>query len=48
MNNKVKSEQILTVASAKRVAVFQVSMKVVEEEARGQPSNRDNKLLTSH
>ena len=33
MHEKVKSEQCFVVTSAKRVAVFQASLKLVREEA---------------
>ena len=46
-HNKVKSEQCFAVTSAKRVAVFQASLKVVIEEVGAQLSKRDNKHLTS-
>ena len=36
--NEVKSEQCFAVTSAKRVAVFQASLKVVREEAGAQLS----------
>ena len=47
IHNKVKSEQHFAVTSAKRVAVFQASLKVVREEAGVQLSKRDNKCSTS-
>ena len=46
-HNKVKSEQCFAVTSAKRVAVFQASFKVVREDMGGQLSKRDNKCSTS-
>ena len=46
IHNKVKSEQSFAVTSAKRVAVFQASLKVVREEAIAQLSNK-NKCSTS-
>ena len=39
-HNKVKSEQCFAVTSAKRVAVFQASLKVVREDAGAQLSKR--------
>ena len=47
IHNKVKSEQCFAVTSAKRVAAFQASLKVVREEAGSQFSKRDNKCSTS-
>ena len=47
IHNKVKSEQHFAVTSAKRVAVFQASLKVVREEVGAQLSKRDNKCSTS-
>ena len=47
MHNKAQAEQHFTVTSAKRVAVLQVSLKVVREEAGAQLSNKDNKHSTS-
>ena len=47
IHNIVKSEQYFTGTSAKRVAVFQASLKVVREEAGAQLSNKDNKCSTS-
>ena len=47
IHNKVKSEQCFAVTSAKRVPVFQVSLKVVREEAGAQLSSKDNKHTTS-
>ena len=46
--HKVKSEQCFVVESAYRVAIFQVSLKLVREEVRTQLSNKDNKHSTSH
>ena len=46
-HNKVKSEQHFAVTSAKRVAVFQASLKVVREDTSAQLSKRDNKHSTS-
>ena len=47
MHSKVKSEQYFAVRRAKRVAVFQASLKVEREEAGTQLSNKDNKHSTS-
>ena len=47
IHNKVKSEQHFAVTSAKRVAVFQASWKVVREEVGAQLCNKDNKCSTS-
>ena len=47
MHTKVKSEQCLAVTSAKRVAVFQASLKLVRKEAGVQLPYKDNKQLTS-
>ena len=47
MQNKVKSEQSFAVTSAKRVAFFQASLKLVREEAGAQLSNNDNKCSIS-
>ena len=47
MNQEVKSEHF-TVKSAKRVVIFQASLKLVRKEARAQLSSRNNKHLTSH
>ena len=42
MHNKVKSEQHYAVISAKRVAVFQATLKLVREESRAKLPNRNN------
>ena len=47
MQNKVKSEQCFKVTTARRVAVFQASLKVVREEAGAHLSKRDNNNSTS-
>ena len=44
IHNKVKSQQCFAVTSAKRVAVFQASLKVLREEVGAQLSNKDNKI----
>ena len=44
----MKSEPHLAVTSAKRVAVFRASLKLVRKEAGAQLSNKDNKCLTSY
>ena len=41
MHNKVKSEQCFPVTSAKRVMVFQASLKVAREEAGARLSKND-------
>ena len=47
MYNKVKSEQHSAVRSAKRVAIFQASLKLVREGAGSKLSNKDNKHSNS-
>ena len=47
IHNKVKPEQHFVVTSAKRVAVFQASLKVVRKEAGAKLSKRDNQCSTS-
>ena len=44
INNKVKSEQHFTGTSAKRVAVFQASLKVVREEAGANSPTKITKI----
>ena len=44
---KVKSEQYFAAPSAKRVAVFQGSLKLVREEAGAQISKKKDKFSTS-
>ena len=46
IDDKVKIRNF-DVTTAKRVAVFQASLKVVREEARAQLSNKDNKHSVS-
>ena len=48
MHNKVKSEQCFAVISAKKVAIFQASLKLVREDEKPQLSNMHNKCLTPH
>ena len=47
MSKTVKSEQSLAVTSAKRVAVFQTSLKIEREEAGLQFCNKENEWTTS-
>ena len=47
MHNNAESEQRLAVTSAKRVAIFQASLKLVKEEAGAQIFKTDNKGSTS-
>ena len=44
---KLNQKQCFALPSAKRVAVFQASLKVVREDASAQLSNKDNICLTS-
>ena len=47
IHNKVTTEQCFAVTSAKGVAVFKASLKVLREEPGAQISNKDNKHSTS-
>ena len=42
MHSNVKSEECLPVMNARRVAIFQASLKLAREKARAQLSDRDN------
>ena len=43
MYNKVKSEQCFAATSAKKVAIFQGSLKLVTEDVKVKLFNKDNK-----
>ena len=44
MYNKDKAKWCFAVTRGKRVAIFQVNLKLVREEARAKLSNKDNKF----
>ena len=48
MYNKVKPVKHFAITSAEKVAVFLASLKLVQEEAGSQISNKDNKHSTTH